>query len=306
MRWLLVGLGLLISAFPPLAQSQTASKSLGLQCIPGAVQGGAILCRTQPNWEISLDGKPVARADAEGLAVVGLARNQKSPAHIAALPSQVAAVSPLKMDVAVAKRHDDVGTLEMECEQIAPTSPENQRKAEVSWQKKDEALKLFNDPLAPLSLQKPVDASDKIYSISSFGKTRTYIPKTKDCEKRVNVHNGTDIGVGVGTEIRAPMAGTVILADPDLYFEGGCVFLDMGRGLVSVTMHMSRIDVKPGQKVKQGELLGLSGKTGRVTGPHVHWAIKFRNVFETDRATDLWIDPMLVMKLDATKLASPG
>jgi murein DD-endopeptidase MepM/ murein hydrolase activator NlpD len=195
-----------------------------------------------------------------------------------------------------------VGKLEMECEQIAPTSPENLKKSEISWAKKEKALKLFNAPLGPLDVAKPVDASDKIYSTSSFGKTRTYIPKTKDCKERVNVHNGTDIGVGVGTEIKAPMAGTVILADPDLYFEGGCVFLDMGRGLVSVTMHMSRIDVKPGQVVKQGELLGLSGKTGRVTGPHVHWGIKYRNVFEKDRGTDLWLDPMLIMKLDATKL----
>jgi murein DD-endopeptidase MepM/ murein hydrolase activator NlpD len=308
MRGLLVGLVLaIVSTGPTLAQSPPktpapAAASTDFACLPTARQGGAILCRAAPGSEISLDGVRVARADVDGLAIIGLKRSQKSPAHLSVLPSQMAAVSPIAFDVKVLKRKDDVGTLEMACEQISPQSPENQKKAEISWAKKEKALKLFNAPLGPVGMAKPVDVSDEIYSTSSFGKTRTYIPKTKDCKQDVKVHNGTDIGVGVGTEIHAPMAGTVILADPDLYFEGGCVFLDMGRGLVSVTMHMSRIDVKPGQVVKQGELLGLSGKTGRVTGPHVHWGIKYRNVFETDRGTDIWLDPMLVMKLDATKL----
>ena len=60
--------------------------------------------------------------------------------------------------------------------------------------------------------------------------------------------------------------------------KAAAVFLDLGRGLVSVTMHMSRVDVKAGDTVEQGQLLGLSGATGRVTGPHLHWAIKYRNV----------------------------
>ena len=297
MRRLLVGLALALF-FTNIASAQTPA----FACLPTATQGGAILCRAPPGSEISLDGVRIARADADGLAVIGLKRTQKSPARLSMLPSQMAAVSPFNVEVKVARRRDDVGTLEMACEQISPQSPENRKKAEISWAKKEKALKLFNAPLGPVGMAKPVDVPDGIYSTSSFGRTRTYIPKTKDCKQEVKVHNGADIGVGVGTEIHAPMAGTVILADPDLYFEGGCVFLDMGRGLVSVTMHMSRIDVNPGQVVKQGEVLGLSGKTGRVTGPHVHWGVKFRNVFENDRGTDLWLDPMLVMKLDGTKL----
>jgi murein DD-endopeptidase MepM/ murein hydrolase activator NlpD len=129
--------------------------------------------------------------------------------------------------------------------------------------------------------------------------TRTYVPKTKDCEGRTSVHNGQDIAIPTGTEIRAPMAGTVLLADPDLFYEGGAVFLDLGRGLVSITMHMSRVDVKDGETVAQGQMLGLSGATGRVTGPHLHWAIKFRNVLSDDRGTDIWLDPLLVLDLKA-------
>jgi murein DD-endopeptidase MepM/ murein hydrolase activator NlpD len=62
---------------------------------------------------------------------------------------------------------------------------------------------------------------------------------------------------------------------------------------------MSRIDVANGQVVQQGEVLGLSGATGRVTGPHLHWAIKFRNIYSADRGTDFWLDPVLMMGLSA-------
>ncbi len=271
-----------------------------LDCAGPTTQGGAILCRTDPGSILSLDGKQIAVADKDGLAVIGLTRSQTSPARIsfgdvsAAAPSadgrDKAAVS-----VEVLARKDTVARFEMECTKIAPQSPEDKRKAEVSWVKKDKALKIFSEPLGPVALVKPASGA---YS-SPFGATRTYVPKTKDCEGSTSVHNGQDIAIGTGTEVRAPMAGTVILADPDLFYEGGCVFLDMGRGLVSVTMHLSRVDVKAGDKVEQGQLLGLSGSTGRVTGPHLHWAIKYRNVLSADRGTDTWLDPVLLLGLNS-------
>ncbi len=193
---------------------------------------------------------------------------------------------------------DSVSKISLDCNKILAQSPEEKEKASRSWLTKDKALKTFSPPLAPVEFAQPVAG---VYS-SSFGATRTYVPKTDDCKATVNVHHGTDIAVPTGTGIHAPMAGTVILADPDLYYEGGCVFLDLGRGLVSVTMHMSRLDVKPGDTVKQGQVLGLSGATGRVTGPHLHWAIKYRNVFDKDRGSDLWLDPVLLMKLNSAQL----
>ena len=267
-------------------------------CSADATQGGAILCRVPPSAVVKLDGKPIARADAEGWALIGLSRTQASPAVIS-LDLQTATGSfPVSVSVPVATRKDTVTSFAMECGKISPQSPADKRKAEVAWVKKDKALKSFNEPQAEFDLQGPVRMEGVAYS-SSYGATRTYLPKTKDCEPTTNVHNGTDIAVGTGTEIRAPMSGTVILADPELFYEGGCVFLDTGRGLVSVTMHMSRVDVKAGDVVKQGDLLGLSGATGRVTGPHLHWGLKYRNVFSDDRGTDIWLDPMLLMSLKA-------
>jgi murein DD-endopeptidase MepM/ murein hydrolase activator NlpD len=267
-----------------------------LTCSTAATQGGAILCRTEPLATLTLDGAPIATADAQGLAVIGLKRTQGTPAVVGVKPvlsDNVRATA----SVDVAERHDTVSKFTMECAKIVPQSKADQKKAEIAWVKKDKALREFNAPMAPVEFAKPVGANFPLSS--SFGATRTYVPKTKACEGSTSIHNGTDIAVPTGTEIKAPMAGTVILADPDLFYEGGCVFLDLGRGLVSVTMHMSKISVKAGDKVEAGQVLGLSGATGRVTGPHLHWAIKFRNVTSDDRGTDIWLDPVLMMALKA-------
>ncbi len=280
---------------PVVAEAPAQPDSPSISCVSSTTQGGAIVCRTTPAATISLDGKTVAIASMGGIAIVGLTRDAPAQVRIGSKP--LSSEYEVMATVDVLPRTDTVSKLTMECDQISAQTPQQKRHAEVSWVKKDEALKTFAPPLAPVSFIKPADGP---YS-SPYGATRTYTPKTNDCEPTVNVHNGQDIAIPTGTAIRAPMAGTVILADPDLYYEGGCVFLDLGYGLVSVTMHMSRIDVKAGDRVEQGALLGLSGATGRVTGPHLHWAIKYRNVNSSDRGTDIWLDPVLMLGLK-----SPG
>lgn len=101
---------------------------------------------------------------------------------------------------------------------------------------------------------------------SLFGLKRFYnnIPKRP--------HNGLDIAAAVGTPIIAPATATVINTG-NYYFNGNTVFLDHGQGLLSAYLHMNKIKVKSGQIVKQGEIIGTVGKTGRVTGPHLHWIV---------------------------------
>jgi murein DD-endopeptidase MepM/ murein hydrolase activator NlpD len=86
-------------------------------------------------------------------------------------------------------------------------------------------------------------------------------------------HAGTDFLSPAGTRIKAPNAGRVMIAR-ELFFSGNTVVIDHGLGLFSLLAHLSRIDVHEGDLVERGALVGLVGATGRVTGPHLHWAVR--------------------------------
>jgi murein DD-endopeptidase MepM/ murein hydrolase activator NlpD len=91
-------------------------------------------------------------------------------------------------------------------------------------------------------------------------------------------HLGLDYGVPEGTPVHAVNRGIVLLARP-LFFEGNCVVLDHGQGLLSLYLHLSEFNVKEGDEVDPGQLVGLSGGTGRATGPHLHLAIRWQGVY---------------------------
>ena len=100
-------------------------------------------------------------------------------------------------------------------------------------------------------------------------------------------HTGADFLSGAGTPIKAPNAGRVRLAE-NLYFSGNTVIVDHGLGLFSLFAHLSAFNVKEGDEVDTGELLGLVGATGRVTGPHLHWAV---------RASGARVDPLSLLEV---------
>jgi murein DD-endopeptidase MepM/ murein hydrolase activator NlpD len=102
----------------------------------------------------------------------------------------------------------------------------------------------------------------------NFGSRRVYNGKTQ------SFHAGLDMPAPAGTPVAAAADGRVALAG-DLYFSGGTVLLDHGGGLFTQYMHLSRVDVKDGDVVTKGTVVGLAGATGRVTGPHLHWGARW-------------------------------
>ena len=91
-----------------------------------------------------------------------------------------------------------------------------------------------------------------------------------------NPHSGLDFAVPSGTPIKAPAAGVVVLVG-DYFFNGKTVFVDHGQGFISMFCHMSAVDVKVGDEVPRGGVVGKVGATGRATGPHLHWNISLND-----------------------------
>lgn len=114
-----------------------------------------------------------------------------------------------------------------------------------------------------------------------FGSQRIFNGKTS------SPHLGLDFRVPSGTPVAAMNDGTVLLARP-LYFEGNFVVLDHGQGLLTLYLHLSEFKVKEGDPVKRGQVIGLSGGTGRATGPHLHVAVRWQGTY---------LDPASLMRL---------
>jgi murein DD-endopeptidase MepM/ murein hydrolase activator NlpD len=138
------------------------------------------------------------------------------------------------------------------------------------------ALATWNDTLPDtLRFQLPVEGPLS----SPFGLRRFFNEQPR------KPHSGLDLAAAEGSPIGAPAAGRIVDTG-DFFFNGNTVFIDHGQGLVTMYCHLSRIDVQPGQVVQAGEVIGLVGKTGRVTGAHLHWSVSLN---------DARVDPMLFL-----------
>lgn len=148
-------------------------------------------------------------------------------------------------------------------------SPDAMKQIEAEVQLKTKVFaSSAGEALWTSSFRAPVSAAPT----DSFGTRRMFNGKL------ASIHKGMDFRAPMGTPVRASNSGVVVLARP-LYYEGNCVVIDHGLGLYTLSMHFSRIDVREGQHVVAGDQLGLSGATGRVTGPHLHWAVRWQGAY---------------------------
>lgn len=145
-------------------------------------------------------------------------------------------------------------------------------KANLKRSRKDRVLlnKIYANPvreqLFTKAFVKPLDS----FITSNYGSRRLFNHHKK------TQHLGTDFRAPVGEKIKVANAGKVVMAY-DLFFTGWTVIVDHGLGIFSIYAHLSQVSVKPGQMIEQGDIVGKSGATGRVSGPHLHWGVKMNH-----------------------------
>jgi murein DD-endopeptidase MepM/ murein hydrolase activator NlpD len=162
------------------------------------------------------------------------------------------------------------------------TNPDDEEKARIAREallKSDAFKTLSTEALWNGSFLRPLDAGIRL--TATFAGTRRFN------RGPVKTHRGADFGAPQGTPIKAMNSGRVILAR-SLFYDGNMVTIDHGQGLLSLYLHLSKMDVNVGDMVKAGQTIGRSGSTGRSSGPHLHLQVKWAG-------TD--IDPVELMAL---------
>jgi len=264
-RWRQLALALSLLVLVPLpAAGEIAGTNGGTSThttLPEAVQQGTLVFgQTAPGSKVTLHGKAL-RVAPDGRFVFGIGRDESRDARI---DVQRPDGSHERVDVAVKKRDWPVERVSGVPPATIDPPPEiaariaREQAAVAAQRNRDDARSdVFQGFIWPLEGR-----------ISGrFGRQRVYNGKPG------SPHSGTDIAAPQGTPIRAPAAGLVVFAEPDLYLTGGTVLIDHGHGVGSNFLHLSRLDVAPGQRVEQGDIIGQVGATGRATGPHLHWGL---------------------------------
>jgi len=238
-------------------------------------QGELVIGHAMPGCRIAFDGRDL-HVGADGVFVFGLDREA---APSASLRSDCPNGKSETMTLAIAKREYQIERVEGLPPKTVTPDPETAKRIEEEQARVVAARKRVDareDFLHGFAL--PVQGA-RISGVYGSQRIDNGVPKAP--------HMGLDMAVPEGTPVHAPAAGIVTFAEPDLILTGGTVLLDHGFGLTSSFLHMSRLDVKVGDRIKPGQVIGAAGKTGRATGPHVHWGFNW---------FDVRLDPALLPK----------
>ena len=260
----------------PIATGPTskADSRIAIVQIPTSIsRGGLLFGLAPPGSTLSYDGRAVRVAN-DGRFVVGVAREQTG---VVSLQLNAPDGSTRMLDIAITPRTFPLERVDGVPEQTVNPPPEIAERI-AHEQAGVDAVRTRDDDRTDFDTTYIWPVKGRISGV--FGSQRIYNGTPK------SPHSGIDIAAAKGTPIHAPAGGIVTFANPDLYLTGGTVLIDHGHGVSSNFLHMSRIDVKVGDRVEQGQVIGLVGATGRATGPHMHWGMNWFNVR---------VDPQLLM-----------
>ena len=216
------------------------------------IQGSFILGKTEPGSEVFIDKKKV-KVTSDGYFAFGLARDRKNDVVIK--------INEKKIVKKVFKRKYKIQKIDgLEEKKVTPPEEVYERiKRENKW---IGAARAINSDLAFFK-NKFINPLENAIITGVYGSQRILNGKPKW------PHYGIDFAAKEGTEIKAMLDGVVTLAEPDLFYTGGTLIFDHGHGISTLYMHMKKLMVKKGQKVKQGDVIGTVGSTGRSTGAHL-------------------------------------
>jgi murein DD-endopeptidase MepM/ murein hydrolase activator NlpD len=205
---------------------------------------------------------PVVHDGASWKAVVGIPLATPPGPQLARLVTPQPDDGDVEIPFEVAPKTYAEQRLTVEPRKVDPL-PEDMKRIDAETARTETALSTFSEDLLPSwRWAAPVPGERS----SSFGLRRVFNGQPR------NPHSGMDIAAPTGTPIHSPAAGRVVEAG-DFFFNGQTLFVDHGQGVLTMYCHLSRIDVKVGDRVETGQTLGLVGATGRVTGPHLHWGV---------------------------------
>tara|TARA_E500000178_G_scaffold33849_1_gene30643 strand:+ start:1083 stop:1877 length:795 start_codon:yes stop_codon:yes gene_type:complete len=219
-------------------------------------QGSFILGKTEPNSTVKVDNKKI-RVSKDGFFAFGLGRDRKNDVVIKVSKDEKSEVFTKK----IYKRKYKIQRIDgLPSKQVTPP-PEV-----FSRIKKDNIL---IGEARSLNSEYDYFKNKFIYPIDKYIITGIYGSQRILNGKPRRPHYGIDFHAPEGTPVKAMMDGEVTLAEKDMYFTGGTIIFDHGHGVSTLYMHMKDIKVKIGQKVKQGQIVGTLGQSGRATGPHL-------------------------------------
>ena len=238
------------------------------------IQGHFIIGKTDPSSKVKIDKKQV-KVSKDGYFAFGLDRDRKYDVVITIEKDGIKE----KITKRVQKRIYDIQRIDgLEEKKVTPPEEVYERiKKENKLIAKARAIETDLDFFKDKFII-PVD--DAIIT-GVYGSQRILNGKPKW------PHYGLDFAQEEGAPVKAMLNGTVTLAEPDLYYSGGTLIFDHGHGISTLYMHMNKVFVKKGQKVKQGDIIGNVGSTGRATGPHLDVRLNW---------FDIRLDPATVLK----------
>lgn len=230
------------------------------------VQGGVIFGQGEKGDQVFLDGNPIDTIGPDGRFVIGIGRDEKGPLKITVHHAN-GQEETLTRDIA--PRTFNIQRIDGLPQKMVTPDPKVIARIKEDARQAHEARKeRFTQEFYRQGFIWPV-----VGPLSGvYGSQRILNGEPR------SPHWGVDIAVPKGTPVLAPADGIVTLVAPDMYYSGGTLFVDHGLGVVSAFLHLSKIDVKVGDVVHQGQIIAHSGASGRATGPHLDWRINVGSV----------------------------